>query len=210
MKCSKCGREFGNGANCQYCGIDRVTGLGNYSGYDKPSGSYEPNYSSSNNGGYASNTMVCYACSEIIPKDSIYCPACGRQLWVECPNCGSTYSTQYKICSKCGTNREEYFNRKEAEEQLAQLKKEAREIEENLSPGNVNTFLLFCFIGLIIGFVIWNNIWGLDNFGDYMVSGWTGGASLGALYSFVMSYCKGKNIEKWKEEHPNDPRSKYL
>ena len=127
MKCSKCGREFGNGANCQYCGIDRVTGLGNFSGYNSPSGSYEPHYSSSNNGGYASNTMVCYACSEIIPKDSIYCPACGRQLWVECPNCGSTYSTQYKICSKCGTNREVYYKQKEAEEQRALREEEERQ-----------------------------------------------------------------------------------
>ena len=127
MKCSKCGREFGNGANCQNCGVDRVTGLGNYSGYDKPSGSYEPQYSSSNNGGYASNTMVCYACSEIIPKNSIYCPACGRQLWVECPNCGATYSSQYKICSKCGTNREVYYKQQEADRQRALREEEERQ-----------------------------------------------------------------------------------
>ena len=127
MKCSKCGREFGGGANCQNCGIDRVTGLGNYSGYDRPSGSYEPNYSSSNNGEYASNTMVCYACSEIIPKNSIYCPECGRQLWVECPNCGATYSSQYKICSKCGTNRDVYYKQKEAEKQRAIREEEERQ-----------------------------------------------------------------------------------
>lgn len=127
MKCSKCGKEFGNGANCQYCGIDRVTGLGNFSGYNSPSGSYEPHYSSSNNGGYASNTMVCYACSEIIPKNSIYCPACGRQLWVECPNCGATYSTQYKICSKCGTNREVYYKQKEAEKQRSIREEQERQ-----------------------------------------------------------------------------------
>ena len=127
MKCSKCGNEFGNGSSCQYCGTDRVTGLGNYSGYNRPSGSYEPNYSSSNNGGYASNTMVCYACSEIIPKDSIYCPACGRQLWVECPNCGATYSTQYKICSKCGTNRDDYYKQKEAEKQRAIREEQERQ-----------------------------------------------------------------------------------
>lgn len=127
MKCSKCGREFGDGAICQYCGIDRVTGLGNFSGYNSPSGSYEPHYSSSNNGGYASNTMVCYACSEIIPKNSIYCPACGRQLWVECPNCGSVYSSQYKICSKCGTNRDVYYKQKEAEKQRAIKEEQERQ-----------------------------------------------------------------------------------
>lgn len=119
MKCSKCGREFGNGANCQNCGVDRVTGLGNYSGYDKPSGSYEPQYNLSNNGGYAPNTTVCYACSEIVPANSVYCPVCGRKLLVECPNCGSTYSSQYKICSKCGTNRDVYYKQLEAERQRA-------------------------------------------------------------------------------------------
>ena len=127
MKCSNCGKEFGEGINCQNCGVDRVTGLGNYSGYDRPSGSYKPNYTSSNNGGYASNTMVCYACSEIIPKNSIYCPACGRKLLVECPKCGSTYSTQYKICSKCGTNRDVYYKQKEAERQRALREEEERQ-----------------------------------------------------------------------------------
>lgn len=39
MKCSNCGKEFGSGTNCQNCGIDRVTGLANYSGYDSHAGS---------------------------------------------------------------------------------------------------------------------------------------------------------------------------
>lgn len=127
MKCSKCGREFGGGANCQNCGIDRVTGLGNYSGYNRPSGSSEPHYSSSNNGGFASNTMVCYACSEIVPANSVFCPVCGRKLLVECPNCGATYSSQYKICSKCGTNRDVYYKQKEAEKQRAIREEEERQ-----------------------------------------------------------------------------------
>ena len=33
MKCAACGKEFGDGGNCQNCGVDRVTGLANYSGY---------------------------------------------------------------------------------------------------------------------------------------------------------------------------------
>ena len=32
MKCAVCGKEFGDGTNCQNCGVDRVIGLGNYSG----------------------------------------------------------------------------------------------------------------------------------------------------------------------------------
>lgn len=127
MKCSNCGREFGEGLNCQYCGIDRVTGLGNYSGYDRPFGGYKPQYGSSNNGGYSPNTMVCYICSEIIPANSVYCPVCGRQLLVECPNCGSTYSSQYKICSKCGTNRDVYYKQKEAEKQRAIREEEEKQ-----------------------------------------------------------------------------------
>jgi len=37
MKCAVCGKEFGSGINCQNCGSDRVTGLGNYNGYSSPS-----------------------------------------------------------------------------------------------------------------------------------------------------------------------------
>ena len=127
MKCSKCGREFGEGVNCQNCGIDRVTGLGNYSGYNRPAGSPDSRYGSSNSGGYALNTTVCYACSEIVPSNSVYCPVCGRQLLVECPKCGSTYSSQYKICSKCGTNRDVYYKQKEAEKKRAIKEEQERE-----------------------------------------------------------------------------------
>ena len=126
MKCAVCGKEFGDGTNCQNCGVDRVIGLGNYSGYDRPSGSYGSQYGPSNNGGYAPNTTVCYACNEIIPTNSIYCPACGRKLLVECPNCGTTYSSQYKICSKCGTNREQYLKKLEVEKQRAIREEEDR------------------------------------------------------------------------------------
>ena len=129
MKCANCGKEFGNGVNCQNCGIDRVAGLANYSGFDSHAGSN--NYDSSSYGGQTSQkTTVCYACNEIIPIGATYCPVCGRQLWVECPNCGSTYSTQYKICSKCGTNREVYYKQKEAEEQRAIREEEERQRQQ--------------------------------------------------------------------------------
>ena len=132
MKCSKCGREFGEGVNCQNCGIDRVTGLGNYSGYNRPAGSSDSRYGSSNSGGYALNTTVCYACSEIVPANSVYCPVCGHQLLVECPNCGATYSSQYKICSKCGTNRDVYYKQKEAEiREEEERKRKQREWEKS-------------------------------------------------------------------------------
>ena len=36
MKCSSCGKEFGEGANCQSCGIDRFVGLGEYNGFRVP------------------------------------------------------------------------------------------------------------------------------------------------------------------------------
>ena len=34
MRCSKCGKEFGTGTHCQHCGVDRVTGLANYNGFE--------------------------------------------------------------------------------------------------------------------------------------------------------------------------------
>lgn len=209
MKCAVCEKEFGNGANCQSCGTDRVTGLANYSGYDNHTGN--GHHSSSDKMEYVSNrTTACYACGEIIPADAEYCPYCRKKLFESCPKCGKTYSSQYDNCPKCGTNRDVYYKQKEAEEQLAQLKEEARKIKLSLNSRNGILFLLFCFIGLIIGFVIWNKLWGLASFGDYVVSGWTGGAFGGLIYSSVESYCIGKKIKRWKQEHPNDPRRDYL
>ena len=116
MKCSNCGKEFGSGSNCQNCGIDRVSGLANYSGYDSHAGSNS--YDSSSFGGHTSpKTTVCYACSEIIPLGATYCPVCGKKLIVTCPKCGHEYSSQYPVCSKCGTNRKEYEERKRREEE---------------------------------------------------------------------------------------------
>ena len=116
MKCANCGKEFGSGTHCQNCGIDRVAGLANYSGYDSHAGSN--GYDSSSYGGQTSpKTTVCYACSEIIPLGATYCPVCGKKLIVTCPNCGHEYSSQYSVCSECGTNRIEYEERKKKEEE---------------------------------------------------------------------------------------------
>ena len=49
--------------------------------------------------------MICYNCSNVIPADSLYCPCCGIKLYVDCPNCGHRYSSQYKICNHCGVDR---------------------------------------------------------------------------------------------------------
>ena len=127
MKCSNCGKEFGTGTHCQHCGVDRVTGLANYNGYNNSGDS--SGYNSSNFGG-SPKTTVCYACSEIIPLGSTFCPVCGKNLLVTCPNCGHEYSSQYPVCSKCGTNRKEYEERKRREEE----ERQRREKEWEQSP----------------------------------------------------------------------------
>ena len=117
MKCSSCGKEFGAGTHCQHCGVDRVTGLANYNGYNNSGDN--SGYNSSNYGG-SPKTTVCYACNEIIPLGATYCPVCGKKLLVTCPNCGHEYSSLYPVCSKCGTNRKEYSERKRREEEERQ------------------------------------------------------------------------------------------
>lgn len=122
MKCSKCGKEFGEGVNCQNCGVDRVTGLANYSSYGTSDyqGTNTSHYDSSYNS--STKTMVCYACGEIIPSDSEYCPYCRKKLYVKCPKCGNTYSSQFPACNMCGTNRSQYYKRerqKRVQEQKA-------------------------------------------------------------------------------------------
>jgi DNA-directed RNA polymerase subunit RPC12/RpoP len=227
MKCSKCGKEFGEGINCQYCGVDRVTGLGNYSGYDRPTGSFEPQYNSSNNGGVVPNTTVCYACNEIIPANSEFCPYCSKQLYVTCPKCGNTYSSQFSACNKCGTNLNQYYRNLEAEEKEAKKKDEEKrrkqrewekreedrqQIRDNadrlraeLSYRNIGCVLLFCiFMFLsIVPPIIWTN--DLNKF-VYLALPFVS-VIIGSL---ILNQLGDNRIEKWKKEHPNDPRSKYL
>ena len=136
MKCANCGKEFGSGTHCQNCGIDRVAGLANYSGYDSHAGSN--GYDSSSYGGQTSpKTTVCYACNEIIPLGATYCPVCGKKLLVTCPKCGHEYSSQYPVCSKCGTNREQYNKQLEVERQRKieeEQEKERKQKEWEKSP----------------------------------------------------------------------------
>ena len=124
MRCSNCGKEFGTGNHCQHCGVDRVTGLANYNGY----------YNSEDCSSYKSSayeespkTTVCYACSEIIPLGSTFCPVCGKKLLVTCPNCGFEYSSQFPVCGKCGTDREQYNKQLEAKRQKEIAEKQEKE-----------------------------------------------------------------------------------
>ena len=118
MKCAVCGKEFGTDNNCQHCGSDKFTGLGNYSGYNTPVGNGNSTILAeeidSHHTSYMHQTeyvgsIACYACGEIIPSDSKFCPYCSKELYVKCPKCGHIYSSQYPACNQCGTNREKYY-----------------------------------------------------------------------------------------------------
>jgi RNA polymerase subunit RPABC4/transcription elongation factor Spt4 len=136
MKCSVCGKEFGTGNNCQHCGSDKFTGLGNYNGYNAPVGNGKSQIRvkdmDSPSTSYMHQTenvgaMACYACGEIIPSDSKFCPYCSRELFVVCPKCGHKYSSQFPACNQCGTNRNKYYEqlRKEKlESEIARVRKE--------------------------------------------------------------------------------------
>lgn len=151
MKCANCGREFGDGVNCQNCGIDRVTGLANYGGYENPEENYSHNSSDRDRYAPPKNT-VCYSCGEIIPTDSQFCPICGKELWVECPNCGNDYSSQYSICNHCGTNREQFLKeqRKREAEREAYLKKRQEEERKREAKETPTYIIVMRIIGLLI------------------------------------------------------------
>ena len=97
MKCAVCGKEFGTGSNCKHCGSDKFTGLGNYSGYNAPvvNDNTQVSFESAERQNLNSSpqpdnpgSIICYACGEIIPSDSKFCPYCSTGLFVICPKCG--------------------------------------------------------------------------------------------------------------------------
>ena len=61
--------------------------------------------------------MFCYKCNNVIPGNSKFCPCCQTELYVTCPKCGVTYSSQYPICNQCGTNRDEYLQAQRREQE---------------------------------------------------------------------------------------------
>lgn len=131
MKCNICQKVFGDGIKCLHCGTDRVTALGNYQGYTPNVKSVNSNNPQSPNLGSAKNGFeVCYACGEVIPTGSVYCPFCGKKLFEECPKCGNKYSSQYKSCPNCGTNRTEFDEKRQNDAAKARL----REIVKTNQP----------------------------------------------------------------------------
>ena len=210
MKCSVCGKEFGEGTNCQYCGVDRVTGLANFGSYG--TSDYQRTNTSHNDLIYNSpKTMVCYACNEIIPSNSEYCPYCKKKLYETCPKCGATYSSQFKVCNKCGTDRREFLNRQRKEEEQIrekekeqQYKKEAQLVKSELKPSLTIIYAPVAII-MFIFFLSWNI---LSNFVSFIIPVllfiWM------AVSNSVCESIHNSKVSKWKQEHPNDPRSKYL
>ena len=218
MKCAVCGKEFGNGSNCKNCGTDRVTGLANYSGYDGHTGNVY--HRSTDNMEYVSNkTTACYACGEIIPADAEYCPYCRKKLYEDCPKCGKTYSSQYDNCPKCGTNLKQYLKEEREREfkrteeaikfQLAeQYKREAQYLRDNLPPNiaGVSTALISAWI--VFCLTPFCPVTGHGDISLFLVIGIS--VLIWIITAMICLSIRDKNIRNWKEEHPNDPRSKYL
>ena len=217
MKCAACGKEFGDGGNCQNCGVDRVTGLANYSGYDNHSRSN--NHYTDNAKQTSNNITACYACGEIIPSDAEYCPYCRKKLYENCPKCGKSYSSQFENCPKCGTNRVQYNKELKAEEEEAK-----RREENNWKIKNEATVLKESMkaywplvIQIPIGVMAWIYIggwFGVDELEKTPIKKYGVFALTVAIFyaigKFLCYVVTDWNIEKWKQEHPNDPRSKYL
>ena len=138
MKCAVCNKDFGSGEKCQHCGTDKFIALGEYEGYGVPENGSMTEMRSSNSPISSSPSKsisadICYKCGEIIPPDSKFCPICGQNLWVICPNCNKRYSSQYNICNNCGTDRIKYQKEQEEakiKEQLEAERKKREEIEE--------------------------------------------------------------------------------
>ena len=131
MKCNKCGADFGEGLYCQYCGIDRVEGLGSFHGlHPNAEASSDQTYGSTTPGGISisrTDSMLCFSCGEIIPGEAEYCPYCKISQYVICPKCGLRYLAQYPNCYKCGTNRNDYLKQQENEQEERRRKEaEAR------------------------------------------------------------------------------------
>jgi predicted RNA-binding Zn-ribbon protein involved in translation (DUF1610 family) len=221
MKCAACGKEFGDGGNCQHCGVDRVTGLANYNGYNNSGDS--SGYNSSNYGASPKIT-VCYACSEIIPLNSTFCPVCGKKLLVICPKCGMEYSSQYPVCSKCGTNREQYYKQQEAERQRTikedeerqrkqrewekrekerqQLQDDVVKLRRELSDSGIGCITTCCICFALVLVLPYTGI----NVFVYLALV----ICVFIIGMIITNTLEHNRIEKWKEEHPNDPRKNYL
>lgn len=134
MKCSVCGQEFGPGAVCQSCGVDRVTGLGNYSGYHAPT-SNQANGTDTNNRHIEilPNNCLCWNCGEVIPESASFCPFCSTKLKIKCHNCGHTHISRYRFCPDCGsslTDSAPYLNYEELRNKYISEQSQIRDIKD--------------------------------------------------------------------------------
>lgn len=238
MKCSVCGKEFGAGGICQHCGTDRVTGLGSYSGYDVPKDSLSGDTFTPQGGPYRQDvfaqpqvgqtgSIVCYACGEIIPADSIYCPQCSRRLYEPCPKCGHKCSTQYPACNACGTNRSEYLEeqrkrieekkKKEKEKEKAKIQteqekkeaqKEAAKIRKELEYDSTMPILSSLGVGFLLIIGVCSSMAESES-GDVLALIMI----IIAIIAIIIIYSDSRteeNIERWKKEHPNHRATPYL
>lgn len=79
-------------------------------------------------------SIVCVECKKTIPSESKYCPYCGCDLYVTCPQCGHKYLNLYPICNECGTNRNEWNQRENERNQNkinASINEWRKKYEEN-------------------------------------------------------------------------------
>ncbi len=128
MKCNKCGLEFGKGETCQHCGADKVSALGEFTGYSSLRHNSE-NVTKATSSPITTHlepvtSQICWKCGEIIPLGH-FCPACGQQLLRKCPKCKKSYSAKYSICPNCGTN---YFTYQPSMQEQLLHKKLEKEI----------------------------------------------------------------------------------
>lgn len=143
MKCSICKGLFGNGEYCQNCGVDKVAGLGNYTGYDAQSvdvvKNSKHNITSSPKTQFLPSAVgadvahcvvpeyvICYHCTSAIPGESEFCPMCGINLYVRCPQCNNKFSSQYKFCNMCGLNLQKFIEDQEKKAEQKRLAEQRR------------------------------------------------------------------------------------
>lgn len=67
------------------------------------------NITGAGDAGSIGETVPCPECSNPVPRDGKFCPACGHQLLVfrQCRDCGKNLVPHAQFCSRCGTKVEE-------------------------------------------------------------------------------------------------------
>ena len=151
MKCNKCGEEFGKGETCQNCGADKVSALGEFTGYE--SEKREPvlgpmKSTETGNQTYfpSSPNAVCPFCGEIIPADAEYCPYCRKALKTKCLKCNKLFPSQFPNCPYCGTNQQEY---KEKEPEIIYFEASGSKDEIKVSWAAKNVFSCKIELGVV-------------------------------------------------------------